>query len=107
MSMSRMPLWNPTRPAWSTRCSTRSPASSAPTSFRGGSGEAGPAMEVPTLEQCAGDIFRCHHPRKRMIQYVAAFVLDHWRRGVLDRPVKPGDDTFEVCDRGRGRGGPA
>jgi hypothetical protein len=27
-----------------------------------------------------------------MIQYCAAFVLDHWRPGVLDRPVKPGDD---------------
>jgi len=33
-----------------------------------------------------------HHPRKRMIQYSAAFMLDHRRPGVLDRPVKPGDD---------------
>jgi hypothetical protein len=32
-----------------------------------------------------------HHPRKRMIQYSAAFMLDHRRPGVLDRPVKPGD----------------
>jgi hypothetical protein len=32
-----------------------------------------------------------------MIQYAAAFVLDHWRPGVLDRPVKPGDDGY--CSR--------
>jgi hypothetical protein len=36
--------------------------------------------------------FYCHHPRKRMIQYSAAFVFEHRRLGVLDRPVKPGDD---------------
>jgi len=36
-----------------------------------------------------GHALRCHHPRKRMIQYAAAFVLDHRRRGVLDPPVKP------------------
>jgi hypothetical protein len=35
--------------------------------------------------------FHRHHPRKRMIQYSAAFVLDHRRLGALDRPVKPGD----------------
>jgi hypothetical protein len=34
-----------------------------------------------------------HHPRKRMIQYAAAFVFDLWRHGILDRPVKPGDDS--------------
>src|SRR3954469_4352656 len=34
---------------------------------------------------------RCHSPRKRGIQYVA-LPLDHRRLGVLDRPVKPGDD---------------
>jgi hypothetical protein len=28
-----------------------------------------------------------------MIQYAAAFVLDRRRHGVLDRPVKPGDDS--------------
>jgi hypothetical protein len=27
-----------------------------------------------------------------MIQYAAACVLDRWPPGVLDRPVKPGDD---------------
>ena len=31
----------------------------------------------------------------RGIQYAAACPLNHSRRGVLDRPVKPGDDT--VC----------
>jgi hypothetical protein len=33
-----------------------------------------------------------HHPRRRVIQYAAAFLLDHQRRRVLGRPVKPGDD---------------
>jgi hypothetical protein len=28
-----------------------------------------------------------------MIQYAATFVLDRRRPGVLDRPVKPGDDS--------------
>ncbi|WFU25348.1 hypothetical protein QA649_03620 [Bradyrhizobium sp. CB1717] len=32
----------------------------------------------------------------RGIQYAAAFPLNHNRRGVLDRPVKPGDDTVGV-----------
>jgi hypothetical protein len=27
-----------------------------------------------------------------MIQYAAAVVPNRWCRGVLDRPVKPGDD---------------
>jgi hypothetical protein len=27
-----------------------------------------------------------------MIQYAAAFMFNHRRCGVLDRPVKPGDD---------------
>jgi hypothetical protein len=36
---------------------------------------------------------RRHHPRKRMIQYTGKVVFDHQRRGVLGRPVKPGDDT--------------
>jgi hypothetical protein len=31
---------------------------------------------------------------KRMIQYSAAVVPDHWLPGVLDRPVEPGDDGF-------------
>ncbi|WP_448029115.1 hypothetical protein [Bradyrhizobium liaoningense] len=32
----------------------------------------------------------------RGIQYAAASPLDHNRLGVLDRPVKPGDDTVGV-----------
>jgi hypothetical protein len=28
----------------------------------------------------------------RMIQYPAAVVAERWHLGVLDRPVKPGDD---------------
>jgi hypothetical protein len=36
--------------------------------------------------------FRRHHPRKRVIQYAAAFAFCHRCPGVLDRPVKPGDD---------------
>jgi hypothetical protein len=31
-----------------------------------------------------------------MIQYAAAFAIDDRRRGVLDRPVKPGDDGVGV-----------
>jgi hypothetical protein len=31
--------------------------------------------------------------RDRGIQYAAACLLNHHRLGVLDRPVKPGDDT--------------
>nr|WP_249779642.1 hypothetical protein [Bradyrhizobium sediminis] len=41
----------------------------------------------------ASRTFSCHHPRKRMIRYAAAVVFDHLRRGVLDRPAKPGDDS--------------
>jgi len=36
-----------------------------------------------------------HAPRKRGIQYSAALVLHtapHWRSGIPDRPVEPGDD---------------
>jgi hypothetical protein len=36
-----------------------------------------------------------------MIQYAAAAVLDIRRLGVLDRPVKPGDDGCGVVDDGR------
>jgi len=32
----------------------------------------------------------------RGIQYAAAHPLHHNRLGVLDRPVKPGDDTVDV-----------
>ncbi|QAU44882.1 hypothetical protein XH91_05655 [Bradyrhizobium guangzhouense] len=45
---------------------------------------------------------RCHAPRKRGIQYAAAARFNRSCLGVLDRPVKPGDDTFgavEPCDR--------
>jgi hypothetical protein len=49
------------------------------------------------LEQRASHTFDCHHPRKRMIQYAAAFVFDRCPSGVLDRPLKPGDDGY--CSR--------
>jgi hypothetical protein len=42
-----------------------------------------------------------------MIQYAAAFLVDHDRPGVLDRPVEPGDDSCELGDDGyRSRGAP-
>jgi len=34
--------------------------------------------------------------RVRGIQYAAASRSKRWHLGVLDRPVKPGDDTFRV-----------
>jgi hypothetical protein len=34
----------------------------------------------------------CHHPRKRVIQYSRDISAKSMSRGVLDRPVKPGDD---------------
>jgi hypothetical protein len=37
-----------------------------------------------------------HHPRKRMIQYAAASRINRQRAGILDRPVKPGDDSRDV-----------
>ena len=48
--------------------------------------------------RCGCPIFRCHHPRRRVIQYAAAVVIHHWRLGILDRPVKPGDDSVGVAD---------
>jgi hypothetical protein len=39
-----------------------------------------------------------------MIQYAAALVLDHRRRGILDRPVKPGDHGCGTGDDGCGMG---
>ncbi|TFV49155.1 hypothetical protein E4K65_09565 [Bradyrhizobium niftali] len=36
---------------------------------------------------------RCHSPRKRGIQYAAAYRFNHNCLGILDRPVKPGDDS--------------
>ncbi|MGY4626513.1 hypothetical protein ACVWY3_004269 [Bradyrhizobium sp. USDA 4486] len=35
----------------------------------------------------------CHAPRRRGIQYAAAYRFYHCYLGVLDRPVKPGDDS--------------
>ncbi|QAU44870.1 hypothetical protein XH91_05580 [Bradyrhizobium guangzhouense] len=43
---------------------------------------------------------RCHAPRKRSIQYAAAPRFNHSCRGVLDRPVEPGDDTFGAVEPG-------
>lgn len=37
--------------------------------------------------------FRRHAPRKRGIQYATAYRFNRNPLGVLDRPVKPGDDT--------------
>jgi len=50
------------------------------------------AMEMAYLERYDSQIFSCDHPRTRMIQYAAAFMLDRGLRGILDRPVEPGDD---------------
>jgi len=41
----------------------------------------------------AGLILLRHHPRKRVIQYAAAFRLIPSVSGILDRSVKPGDDS--------------
>ena len=57
------------------------------------------APPVPRRRVRAGarlTTFRCHHPRRRVIQYAAAVVIDHGRLGLLDRPVKPGDDGWRV-----------
>jgi hypothetical protein len=40
----------------------------------------------------ASRTLRRHHRRKRVIQYAVAFMIDPGGGGVLDRPVKPGDD---------------
>ena len=39
-----------------------------------------------------------HHPRMRVIQYSRAVRNMRRRRGVLDRPVKPGDDEHVCCE---------
>jgi hypothetical protein len=39
----------------------------------------------------------CHSPRKRGIQYAAASRFNHNCLGILDRPVKPGDDRESVA----------
>jgi hypothetical protein len=36
-----------------------------------------------------------HTPRKRSIQYAAAFRFIFSVSGILDRPVKPGDDSSD------------
>src|SRR5262245_25132051 len=38
----------------------------------------------------------CHHPRKRVIQYPETALKGPKGRSVLDRPVKPGDDSLGV-----------
>ncbi|RXH16641.1 hypothetical protein EAS56_06575 [Bradyrhizobium guangzhouense] len=43
---------------------------------------------------------RCHAPRRRSIQYAAAPRFNRSCLGVLDRPVKPGDDTFGAVEPG-------
>jgi len=45
-------------------------------------------------------ILNRHPPRKRRIQYAAALRLNHWRPGILGRPVKPGGD--DMCEETRG-----
>ena len=48
-------------------------------------------------ERMVGATFSAVMPRlDRGIQYAAACPLNHNRLGVLDRPVKPGDDTVDV-----------
>ncbi|QAU49022.1 hypothetical protein EAS56_23340 [Bradyrhizobium guangzhouense] len=42
---------------------------------------------------------RSHSPRRRGIQYAVASRLSHCCLGLLDRPVKPGDDS-ECVDVG-------
>ena len=43
--------------------------------------------------------YNCHSPRRRGIQYAAISRLNHNCLGVLDRPVKPGDDRECVAAR--------
>ena len=57
----------------------------------------GPGGVGHVSEHCGGATPSAVMPRlDRGIQYAAARPLDHGRRGVLDRPVKPGDDTGGV-----------
>ncbi|ULK95114.1 hypothetical protein [Bradyrhizobium sp. I71] len=60
--------------------------------------EAGRGLGVGHVsERCAATTHSAVMPRlDRGIQYGAASPLDHNRLGVLDRPVKPGDDTVGV-----------
>jgi len=47
---------------------------------------------VPLLRE-VHPLHQCPAPRRRGIQYAAASRFNHYRLGVLDRPVKPGDDS--------------
>ncbi|SHH42185.1 hypothetical protein SAMN05443248_4757 [Bradyrhizobium erythrophlei] len=51
-----------------------------------------------------GRLLSCHHPRRRMIQYAAASRSIAGASAILDRPVKPGDDSFALGDDGCGLG---
>jgi hypothetical protein len=53
------------------------------------------------LAGCASNL-SCHHPRKRVIQYVAASRLIASASGILGRPVKPGNDTVGGAPRANG-----
>jgi hypothetical protein len=51
-----------------------------------------------------GRLLSCHHPRRRMIQYAAASRFIISASAILDRPVKPGDDSLgppPMSSRGR------
>ncbi|HVQ68172.1 MAG TPA: hypothetical protein VMT08_11795, partial [Bradyrhizobium sp.] len=50
---------------------------------------------LPIPRQCR-DNKRCRHPRRRVTQYPRDDCEVPRRRGVLDRPVKPGDDSVVV-----------
>ncbi|MHB0772053.1 hypothetical protein [Bradyrhizobium sp. 5.13L] len=60
--------------------------------------EAGRGLGVGHVsERCAATMHSTVMPRlDRGIQYAAASPLHHNRLGVLDRPVKPGDDTVRM-----------
>src|SRR3954451_5510123 len=65
--------------------------------FRGDEfGRGGIEAQGGGLMWCGCPIFRPHHPRRRVIQYAAAYRCHTIVSGILDRPVKPGDDS-EVC----------
>ena len=46
--------------------------------------------------------YRCHHPRKRVIQYSEASVIDPKGHGVLDIPLEPVIGLAEGETRWRG-----
>ncbi len=71
MSTSPTPSSTARRPAWSTPCSTRSAASFAATSSGGG------RLSARAVKRCdaAAPYSRCHHPRRRVIQYAACLSI--------------------------------